>query len=182
MSAEPFLSLFEDSAGWQVFASGESEGWLTQIETADGSVGLRLAYDFHGGGGFVVMRRVIGFRLPGTFELGFSVRGEGPANHFEFKVADPGNTNVWRRSRKDVELPDEWTPVRFHERDLPFAWGPAGGGAPCEVGSVEFAIVAGSSGEGGKGVLELVSPTYEDQGLHSPRSIITDTARHQRNL
>ena len=171
MSAQPFLSLFEDPAEWQVFASGQSVGTLTQIETANGCPGLRLDYDFHGGGGFVVMRRVIRFTLPGTFEIGFSVRGEGPAHDFEFKVADPGNTNVWRRLREDFELPEAWTAVRFHERDLPFAWGPAGGGAPTEVGSVEFAIVAGSSGAGGKGVLELVSPTYEDQGLHSPQSI-----------
>ena len=168
MPARPFFQLFDDPAQWQVFASGQSEGVVTRIEAKDGSPGLRLAYDFHGGGGFVVIRRVIRFTLPGTFEIGFSLRGKGPANNFEFKVADPGNTNVWRRLRENVELPDAWTDIRFHERDLHFAWGPAGGGAPTEVGSVEFAIVAGT---GGKGVLDLVAPTYEDQGLHSPRAI-----------
>ena len=168
MSAHPFFSLFDDPAQWQVFASGQSEGVLSRITAEDGSPGMRMEYDFHGGGGFVVMRRVIGFTLPGTFEIGFALRGQGPTNNFEFKVADPGNTNVWRRLRENVVLPDAWTNIRFHERDLPFAWGPAGGGAPAEVGSVEFAIVAGS---GGKGVLELVYPTYEDQGLHAPRAI-----------
>ena len=162
MPAHPFFSLFDDPAAWQVFASGQSEGSITRIRTTEGSAGLRLEYDFHGGGGFVVMRRVIPFTLPGTFEIGFSLRGEGLANNFEFKIADPGNTNVWRRLRENVELPDAWTAIRFHERDLPFAWGPAGGGAPKEVGSVEFAIVAGS---GGKGVLELVSPMLEDQTM-----------------
>ncbi|MDP3851308.1 MAG: discoidin domain-containing protein [Luteolibacter sp.] len=169
--------MFEDPAQWQVFASGQSEGVVTRIEAADGRPGLRLDYDFHGGGGFVVIRRVVRFTLPGTFEIGFSLRGEGPANNFEFKVADPGNTNVWRRLRENVELPESWTDIRFHERDLPFAWGPAGGGAPSQVGSVEFAIVAGS---GGKGVLELVSPTYEDQGLHSPHEITASS--HQRGF
>lgn len=177
MPAHPFCSLFDDPSEWQVFASGQSEGVVSRIEAADGSPGLRLAYDFHGGGGFVVIRRVIRFTLPGTFEIGFSLRGEGPANNFEFKVADPGNTNVWRRLRENLELPDPWTKIRFHERDLPFAWGPAGGGAPTDVGSVEFAIVAGT---GGKGVLELVSPTYEDQGLHSPRAITASS--HQRGF
>ncbi|MES2920017.1 MAG: discoidin domain-containing protein [Verrucomicrobiota bacterium] len=177
MSAHPFFSLFDDPAQWQVFASGQSEGVIIQIEAKDGSPGLRLNYDFHGGGGFVVIRRVIGFTLPGTFEFGFSLRGEGPTNNFEFKVADPGNTNVWRRLRENVKLPDSWTDIRFHERDLPFAWGPAGGGAPSAVGSVEFAIVAGS---GGKGVVEFVSPTYEDQGLHTPRSI--SASSHQRGF
>ncbi|MEO5715078.1 MAG: discoidin domain-containing protein [Luteolibacter sp.] len=177
MSAHPFFSLFDDPAQWQVFASGQSEGVLSRIDAADGSPGMRMEYDFHGGGGFVVMRRVIGFTLPSTFEIGFRLRGEGPSNNFEFKVADPSNTNVWRRLRENVELPDSWTDIRFHERDLPFAWGPAGGGAPSEVGSVEFAIVAGS---GGKGVLELVLPMYEDQTLKSPRSI--NATSHQQGF
>ncbi len=177
MPAQPFYSLFEEPGQWQVFASGQSEGVLSQIEAPDGSPGLRLTYDFHGGGGFVVIRRVIGFTLPGTFEIGFSLRGEGPTNNFEFKVADPSNTNVWRHLRENVELPDAWTNIRFRERDLPFAWGPAGGGAPTDVGSVEFAIVAGS---GGKGVLELVSPVYEDQGLQAPRAITASS--HQRGF
>ena len=177
MSAHPFLSLFDDPAQWQVFASGQSEGKVCPIKGADSTAGLRLEYDFHGGGGFIVIRRVIRFTLPGTFQIGFSLRGEGSANNFEFKVADPGNTNVWRRLRENVELPEAWTPIRFHERDLPFAWGPAGGGAPTDVGSVEFAIVAGS---GGKGVLELVSPMFEDQGLHTPREITASS--HQRGF
>jgi len=177
MPAHPFFSLFDDPAQWQVFASGQSEGAVSRVEAADGSAGLRVSYDFHGGGGFVVIRRVIGFTLPGTFEFGFSVRGEGSPNNLEFKVADPSNTNVWRRLRENVELPESWTHVRFHERDLPFAWGPAGGGAPTEVGSVEFAIVAGT---GGKGVLDLVSPVFEDQGLRSPRAITATS--HQRGF
>ncbi len=177
MPAHPFFSLFEDPSQWQVFASGQSEGTVTRIKAADGSSGLRLGYDFHGGGGFIVIRRVIRFTLPGTFEIGFSLRGEGSTNNFEFKVADPGNTNVWRRLRENVELPDSWTRIRFHEHDLPFAWGPAGGGAPTDVGSVEFAIVAGT---GGNGVLELVLPTYEDQGLHALRSITASS--HQRGF
>ena len=177
MPAHPFFQLFEDPGQWEVFASGQSEGVITRIEAPDGSAGLRLAYDFHGGGGFVVIRRVIGFKLPGTFEFGFKLRGEGPTNNFEFKVADPSNTNVWRRLRENVELPDTWTDIRFHERDLPFAWGPAGGGAPTDVGSVEFAIVAGT---GGKGVLELVSPLFEDQTLRSPHAI--NASSHKRGF
>ncbi len=175
MSVHPFSTLFDDHHQWQVFASGQSEGVISQITAADGSAGLRFVYDFHGGGGFIVIRRVIQFSLPGTFEIGFSLRGEGPPNNFEFKVADLGNTNVWRRLRENVELPDAWTAIRLHERDLPFAWGPAGGGAPTDVGSVEFAIVAGA---GGKGVLELSAARYEDQTLQSPR-LISATSHRQ---
>ncbi len=164
----PFFSLFDDPDRWQVFASGQAEGRLSKTTDTSGKPGVRLKYDFHGGGGFVAMRQVLPFKLPETFEIGFHMRGDGRPNHFEFKVADPGGTNVWRHLRQDFRLPDEWTDHRFHERSLPFAWGPAGGGAPSDVGAVEFVIAAGA---GGKGVLELASPSFEDQTPGRPLAI-----------
>ena len=163
-----FVSLFEDPGRWQVFASGQAEGRLSRIEAADGNPGLRLDYDFHGGGGFVVIRQTIRFKLPDTFEIGFLLRGEGPPNHFEFKVASPGGANVWRHLRQDYAMPRAWSDCRFHERDLPFAWGPAGGGAPADVAAVEIVIAAGP---GGQGYLELARALLEDQTLRAPRSI-----------
>ena len=172
MSVHPFSSLFDDPSRWQVFASGQAKGELSQITTPDGKPGLRLDYDFHGGGGFIVIRRVWSFKLPQTFEISFRLRGEGPPNHFEFKVADPGGANVWRHMRKDFEIPEEWTESRFSERDLPFAWGPAGGGAPSEVGAIEIVVAAGP---GGIGVMELAAPMLEDQAMRKPQTIHAST-------
>lgn len=168
MSDHPFLSLFDEPDAWQVFASGQAQGRLARITGEAGTPGLRLDYDFHGGGGFVVIRRVFEFKLPDTFQIGFQLCGNGPPNHFEFKVAAPGGANVWRYLRQDFRMPDAWTACHFNERDLPFAWGPAGGGAPSEVEAIEFVIAAGP---GGKGVLELVSPSIEDQTLREPWAI-----------
>jgi hypothetical protein len=166
--AHPFFTLFDDPDSWQVFASGQAKGQLSKITDASGKPGLRLDYDFCGGGGFVAIRRALPFKLPETFELAFHMRGHGLRNHFEFKVADPGGTNVWRHLQQDFSLPDQWTDHRFHERNLPFAWGPAGGGAPSAVGSVEFVIAAGL---GGNGVLELAAPSLEDQTPGKPLAI-----------
>jgi hypothetical protein len=166
--AQPFCSLFDDSAAWLVFASGRAEGRLSAISDPEGHPGLRLDYDFHDGGGFVVVRRLLNFTLPATFEIGFRLRGAGLSNHFECKVAGPGGANVWRHLRQDYQLPATWTDFRFHERDLPFAWGPAGGGAPSEIEAIEFVIAAGP---GGRGSLELSSPTLTDQSLRSPHAI-----------
>jgi hypothetical protein len=163
-----FTSLFLDPHGWQVFASGQAKGELSSITTGDGTCGVRLDYDFHGGGGFVVMRRAIALRLPHTFEIGFLLRGEGPPNHMECKVASPGGVNVWRHLRKDYQMPADWTDFRFHEREFPFAWGPAGGGAPSEVEAVEIVIAAGP---GGKGSLELSGAFLEDQTLRAPQAV-----------
>jgi GNAT superfamily N-acetyltransferase len=168
MSRPSVSTLFSDPTTWQVFASGQAEGRISTVAGADGTSGLQLDYDFHGGGGFVVIRRVVRFTMPETFEIGFQMRGKGPRNHFEFKVADPGGSNVWRNLRQHFELPSSWTEYRFNERNLPFAWGPAGGGPPAEIEAVEFVIAAGP---GGKGVLQLSYPTFEDQTLRSPRRI-----------
>ena len=173
MTTYPFSLLFDDVASWQVFASGQAEGRLSQIPGQDGMPGLRLDYDFHDGGGFVVIRRVSRISLPQTFEIGFQVRGEGLSNNLEFKVADPGGANVWRYSRPDFALPETWCDCRFHERELPFAWGPAGGGAPSEVEAIEFVIAAGP---GGKGVLELSAPYFEDQTPRQARAF--DASSH----
>lgn len=174
MNTHPFFSLFGNPESWQVFASGQAEGKISRIEGADGQPGLRLDYDFHGGGGFVVIRQVVRFTLPETFEIGFRLRGTGPPNHFEFKVADPGGSNVWRNLSQDFAMPAAWLDYRFNERSLPFAWGPAGGGAASVIESVEFVIAAGP---GGSGMLELSVPTFEDQTLRSPHLIEASSAQ-----
>jgi hypothetical protein len=174
MKDSVFLSLFDDPGAWRVFASGQAEGHLSAITTQAGDRGLRLDFDFHGGGGFVVMKKELRFRMPETFEAGFDLRGAGPRNHFEFKVADPTGTNVWRHLQQEFELPAEWTPCRFNERDLPFAWGPAGGGAPDEVGAVEIVIAAGP---GGKGYIELALPVLDDQTLRKPAAVRASSMR-----
>ena len=177
MSEQIFSSLFDDPAAWQVFASGRAEGRVSAVGSGQGRHGLRLDYDFHGGGGFVVIRRELEIRLPETFEIGFHLRGGGPPNHFEFKVADPGGTNVWRHLRPDFTMPVEWSEFRLHERELPFAWGPAGGGAPTMVGAVEIVVAAGP---GGKGFFELSEPWFEDQTLRAPAAVIASSYQRGR--
>lgn len=169
-----FATLFDDPNQWQVFASGQSEGHLRKITGPDGAPGIRFDYNFHGGGGFVVIRRVVPLLMPGTFEVGFWVRGEGPCNNFEFKVAAPGGADVWRHLRQACQLPEHWGNYRFTERELPFAWGPAGGGPPSEIEAIEFVIAAGP---GGQGVLELSAAHLEDQTLRQPHSLSASSHR-----
>ena len=136
-------AMFDDASSWKVFSSGEARGDLKPIKS-----GLGLDFDFHGGGGFVVMRREMILAWPGSFRLSFRLRGDGPDNHFEFKVADPSGENVWRHQRLNHRLTKRGEIISLTERDLPFAWGPAGGGSPEAIGAVEFVIAAGPGGEG----------------------------------
>ena len=75
MSSPSFADFFTDPASWLVVASGQAEGLLTRAEGPDGRPALRLDYDFHGGGGFVVARKEIQLALPETFKLGFLLHG-----------------------------------------------------------------------------------------------------------
>lgn len=167
-----FSTLFDDLPCWQVFASGQAEGRISSIVATDGTAGLCLDYDFHGGGGFVAIRRAITIKWPTTFQIGFLLRGEGLANNLEFKVAAPGDADVWRHVCPDLIPPAAWSHHCFTERELPFAWGPAGGGAPSEIAAVEFVVAAGS---GGKGTLQIASPFLVDQTLQKPVAIRTSS-------
>lgn len=168
MLSEIFARLFNDPTTWAVYASGQAVGTLTKVGLKNGGVGLRLDYDFHDGGGFIVARKEVKFTLPETFEINFRLRSESPANHFEFKLSDPCNENTWRYFRDDFRWPKQWATQQIRERDLPFAWGPAGGGAPSEVGSMEFVV---SAGPGGKGSIWLAEFSLEDQTFVAPAGV-----------
>lgn len=174
MSSDPFADFFADPASWTVFASGLSEGRVTRAEGPDGKPALRFDYDFHDGGGFIAARKEIQFRLPETFELQFCLRGEGLPNNFEFKIIDPGGANTWRFLREDFMLPEKWMPGRIRERDLPFAWGPAGGGAASVGGAIELVIAAG---QGGSGSAWFCDFSLDDQSLYFPKEVKASSHR-----
>lgn len=167
-------SLFTDFAAWKVFASGQAEGTLARLQAPDGTPGLRLDYDFHEGAGFVAIRRTTELIMPSTFGIGLLLRSQGPANALEFKVASPDGADVWRHLRPALAPGSDWIPVQIRERDLPFAWGPAGGGPPAAVGAVEFVVVAGP---GGKGSVELAGLSFTDDTLKEPSSIRASSSR-----
>ena len=168
MSEHAFSLLFDDVTHWQVFASGQAEGRLCPTQGPGGEAGIRLDYDFHGGGGFVAIRRVAVCRLPETFAVGFSLCIAGEANNVEFKVVSPGGSNVWRCVYTALSPSAAWREYRVTERDLSFAWGPAGGGAPSEIEAVEFVVVAGP---GGRGTLRLTCASFENQTLRAPAGV-----------
>lgn len=174
MPTESFSNFFQDPTAWKVIASGQAEGILTAVEGPDGKPALQLDYDFHGSGGFVVARKEVRFELPTTFDLEFALRGEGLPNNIEFKIADPGGSNAWRFLKEDAILPADWTQVRIRERDLPFAWGPAGGGPPKSVGAVELVVAAGP---GGKGKVCFSDLMLDDRTLYSPASVSASSHR-----
>lgn len=144
------VPLMHDSTTWVVQTSEGVKATLTRDMGRDGRTptAWRLDYDFTLGAGFVIIRREWAAELPADYRFDLWLRGEAPSNNLEFKLVDPSGHNVWWNNARAFEMPREWTKRSYRARQIAFAWGPIGGGAPTTLGSLEFAI---ASAEGGRG-------------------------------
>ncbi len=138
--------VLDDFASVGAWTAAPSEGVSTAL-AADGGA-LRLDVDFHGGGGWALIRRPLPLTLPANYTFSFRIRGELPANTLEFKLVDPTGDNVWWSTRRDFAFAAEWQTVTVRKRQIAFAWGPVGGGELTHVAALEIAITAGGGGKG----------------------------------
>jgi hypothetical protein len=144
---------FEDVSGWQAHPA---DGVKLAIGSDTGASGRAMRLDFKfTGGGYAVAHKAFDLDLPENYALSFRVRGRAPVNHLEFKLIDASGENVWWSVRRDVEFPETWHVFTIKKRKIQFAWGPAGGGEIRHVAAIEFAITAGSGGEGTVWIDEL---------------------------
>lgn len=161
------LDTFEDVASWLAVASGEATLAISRERGETGWV-LRLDFDFHGGGGFVVARRDLALAMPEAYAIHFRVRGVAPRNRFELKLADRSGRNVWWYHDDDFDFPADWRARTIRSSEIEFAWGPAGGGALDEAGALEIAIAAKL---GGAGTIWIEALTLSDETFREPIAI-----------
>lgn len=162
-----------DVASWRRITPGTAQLALTQARVAERPA-LRLAFDFLDGSGYVIAHRDWHRRMPETYTLVLRLRGQGPLNHLEIKFADPSGLNVWRHVLHDLQLPARWHRIRIPSSAIPFAWGPASGGRLEELGSIEFAVVAG---EGGRGTLSIADVELIDETVRTAPKAVTSSGR-----
>ncbi len=153
MSAD-ILDDFEDLSGWTAIASGQARLNLTPEPGRHGTA-MRLDFDFQGGGGFVVARKAFDLRLPENYAFSFGIRGQAPANIFEFKLVDASAQNVWRYREDVFAMPEDWSDLRIKSSQIAFAWGPVGGGTARDIAAIEFVIAAGPGGQGSVWIEDL---------------------------
>ena len=142
------LDSFEDISAWKASASDSVIASLRQVDGERGKA-LCLDYDFNGVSGYAVARRALPMRYPANYEFRYFLRGEGPANNLEIKLADASGDNVWWRNRPNTLLPATWTASKLKQRQIDFAWGPATDRSLRASESFELTISAGKGG--GKG-------------------------------
>ncbi|MGQ9659117.1 MAG: discoidin domain-containing protein [Thermochromatium sp.] len=169
------LDDFSDLSVWSGIASGQARlDLVPDTGPEDTGCSMRLDFDFGAGGGFVVARRAMRLTLPDSFAFRLWVRAAAPANAFEFKLVDPSGENVWRLRDESFDFASPWREMRIGSRAIAFGWGPAGGGAPTEVGAIEIAITAGP---GGKGSLWVAGLRLEDRTPSQPPVIRVSSQR-----
>ena len=166
------LDQFHDVSGWGAVASGQAELHISQDRGPDGAA-MRLDFDFKGGGGFVVARRLLSVPLPDAYAFSFKLRGAAPRNKFEFKLVDPTGKNVWRYQQEAFDFTSDWQPLVIRSSQIEFAWGPAGGGRMTAVGAIEFVITAGP---GGKGTVWIGDLQFEDRSFASQPVVTASSA------
>ena len=158
------LDAFTDLSDWMAVTSGQAKLAIVPEPSPHGQA-MRLDFDFGGGGGFVVARKPFAFSLPETFAFHFYIRGAAPSNRFEFKLVDPAGVNVWRYEDAAFDFAADWHSLCIPSNRIDFAWGPAGGGTPSDIGAIELAV---SAGPGGQGTLWIADLRLEDRTVYEP--------------
>ncbi|CAN5692639.1 discoidin domain-containing protein [soil metagenome] len=146
-AAPVVIDTFDSVSQWTAIPA---DGVEITVHSDSGARGraMRLDFDFHGHGGYAVVRRAVNLALPANYEFSFAIRGDAPVNTLEFKLADSTGENVWWSNTPDLVFPPEWTLVTRKKRHISFAWGPTTDRELRRVFAIEFAITAGSGGKG----------------------------------
>jgi hypothetical protein len=149
------LDDFRDASVWKASASDQVESKLRRDPR---SPGLCLDYDFRGVSGYAVARRELaGLELPANYEFRLRVSGQGPANHFQFKLTDASGDNVWWHPQPDTRFTPQARELRIRQRQISFAWGPTADKQLRRPQALELVMASGSGGGRGSVCFEQLS-------------------------
>ena len=170
------LDSFNDLSGWAAFTSAPAQLFISRDRGPRGQA-MRLDFDFHGGGGFVVARKTFPLELPESYSFDFHIRGTAPRNIFEFKLVDESNQNVWRYRVEEFDFPEQWQPIQISSSQIEFAWGPLGCGLAHQAAAIELVIAAGP---GGKGTVWIDELSFQDDTYRMTPRVQASSARSGR--
>jgi hypothetical protein len=116
------LDDFEALSGWELIVS---DGVRGKIESAPGRSGqaLVLDFEFHAGSGYAIAQKRLPLDLPENYKFTFYLRGETPANNFEFKLLD-AQENVLDQAAQ-YRISRAWKKRTIKKRHHRICMGPA---------------------------------------------------------
>jgi len=172
------LDSFETLTGWEAIHS-HGDACTIQISRAKGKTGHALMMDFGfiGHMGSVSVRKRFDRDLPSDFQLSFDIRAQAPVNNFIIRIYDSLD-NVWIVNRANFPFPREWTRLNIKKWQLPYGWGPSGGGDLHHMDRIEFIIDVVEGGSGKVWIDNLVLESLEPTGRPraSPRVRVSTSA------
>ena len=142
------LDDFENPAAWTISATDHAKATLRATDRQQGKA-LCIDYDFGSVTGYVAAKRPLPITYPARYEFTLDVRGESLPNAFQFKLVDASGENVWWGQKPEYRFPAEWQALKFRQRQIEFAWGPAADRVLRQTASIELVIASGSGA--GKG-------------------------------
>ena len=169
------IDAFDDTTGWR---AQPADGVGLSLHSDAGASGrsMRLDFRFVKGGGYAVVHKAVSLELPADYRFRFLVRGRCPTENLEFKLVDASGENVWWSNQRDFRFAPDWTPVSLRKRRIGFAWGPVGGGEIRHVAAIEFAVTAGSGGEGSVWLDELTLEAVPADDATPPKPAASATS------
>ena len=147
------LDAFDDLSAWEIHTAEGVEAEMAQ-DLGQRGMGMRLDFDFHGSGGFLIAQRRLAMELPDNYNLSFYIRGEALPNNLEIKLIGPKGQNVWWFRKRNFEFPSKWRKITVKKRHFSKAWGPSD--EPLKhISAIEIAVSAGMGGKGSVWIDEL---------------------------
>ncbi len=141
------LANFEPEEGWRAMASNQVSGALRAVPGEQGGA-MCLDYGYHGVSGHASLERDLPLEFPENYRLDLHLRGNAPANEFQFKFIDASGDSVWWVQRQHYAVPREWTTVSFQRRHVSRAWGPDPSPFPQHTARLQFTIYNNVGGKG----------------------------------
>jgi len=173
------LDTFDTRDGWGTFPSDGVELKLLQSQGLNGSA-MTLAYNFDGKAGYAIARKAFPIGTPtGNWSFSFKARGSMRPNTLEFKLLDRSGENVWWYTIPEYQPTGTFETIAIRQRQVTFAWGPKGGGAPRDIAAIEIVVTAGTGGNGTLTIDDLVfTPLPTDVPVGR---VASATASHTRD-
>jgi hypothetical protein len=148
LAQSTLLDDFESLTGWEAVHS-HGDACTIHISDDRGKTGRAMMMDFAflGHMGSVSAQKRFARDLPSDFQLVFDIRAEAPVNNFIIRIYDSLD-NVWIVNRANFPFPRAWTRLSIKKWQLPYGWGPSGGGDLRRMDRLEFIIDVVNGGSG----------------------------------
>jgi len=159
------LDDFETLSGWKPVTS-HGDASKMSIAAGEGKTGkgMLMEFSFLGYMGSASAEKKFGITLPKNYQISFDVRGEAPINNFVIRLMDSLD-NVWTVNRTNFEFPRRWTKMTVKKHQMPYGWGPSGGGELHVLDRIMLMIDVVEGGQGKVWIDNLtVEPIAEGKG------------------